>query len=266
MVIYDCNICMFSTTLISNYKRHINTKKHDNKIIELNEKEEIMVKNTKEHKKNTKEHKRTQKNTEKKRAFCNHCCKEFNSYASKRRHELHYCNDTLNTNSETIKQLKKEKKQLYKQIEKLIDKVGDTTINNNQTNNIQLNSYGKEDLSHISETLMNKLLKAPYGMIPKLIEEVHFNNNKPENKNIALTNKKENIIKVFSGGKWIYKNKDETINDLVDGKYFILDTHYENNPLNILKYEKFRKIYDEGDKLMIESLKKQCELVLLNNR
>ena len=32
------------------------------------------------------------------------------------------------------------------------------------------------------------------------------------------------------------------------------------------KYEKFRKFYDEGDKELIETLKKECELVLLNNR
>ena len=62
-------------------------------------------------------------------------------------------------------------------------------------------------------------------MIPKMIEHIHFNDNVPENKNISLPNKKENIIKIFSGDKWVFKNKNEVINDLVDGKYFILDTH-----------------------------------------
>jgi hypothetical protein len=258
--------------------RHLNTKKHDNKLSLINTKNEIMVMTKNDHKMTTNDHKMTtndQKRPQQKKHKiynCDYCNKIFTTHPHKRRHELHYCNENLNKNTKEnvktiaqLKLLKKEKKQLYKQIEKLIDKVGDTTINNTQ-NNIQLNNYGKEDLTHISDNLMNKLLKAPYGMIPKLIEAVHFNKDKPENKNIALTNKKENMVKVFSGNKWIYKNKDETINDLVDGKYFILDNHYDNTQSNLIKYEKFRKIYDEGDKLMIEALKKQCEIVLLNNR
>ena len=51
-------------------------------------------------------------------------------------------------------------------------------------------------------------------MIPKMIEAVHFNEQKPENKNIAFTNKKDNRIKVYSNDKWIYKDKDDIINDL----------------------------------------------------
>ena len=56
-------------------------------------------------------------------------------------------------------------------------------------------------------------------MIFQMIEEVQFNDNKPENKNIALTDKKDNKIKVYENK--VYKDKDEIINDLVDGKYFI---------------------------------------------
>ena len=151
----------------------------------------------------------------------------------------------------------------------LLTKVGNTTINNTQ--NIQLNNYGKEDMSHISDSLKTQLLKIPYGMIPKLIEAVHFSDEKPENKNIALTNKNDNKVKIFSNSKWIYKNKEDTINDLVDGKYFILDTHFENcsNNLNIKtknNYEKFRTFFDEGDKKLLEQIKNESEIVLLNNR
>jgi len=166
-------------------------------------------------------------------------------------------------------QMEKEKKELRKQIEILLTKVGDTTINNTQ--NIQLNSYGKEDMDHITDTMKTKLLKIPYGMIPKMIEAVHFNNDKPENKNIAFTNKKENKIKVYSGDKWIYKDKDEIIYDLIDGKYFILDNHYDSICENMsmtskTTYEKFRTFFDKNDKILHDQIKKDCEFVLLNNR
>ena len=108
-------------------------------------------------------------------------------------------------------------------------------------------------------------------MIPKLIEAVHFSDKKPENKNIALTNKKDNIIKIFSGNKWVYKDKEQTINDLMDGKYFILDNFFNNKNINLnneqqTNYIKFKEYFDEGEKELVENLKKECELILLNNR
>jgi hypothetical protein len=169
-------------------------------------------------------------------------------------------------------QFENERKTLYKQIEKLLDKVGNTTnIQSNVKNTITLNNYGNENLSHITDSLKTQLVKIPYGMIPKLIEQVHFNDEYPENKNIALTNSRDNKIKVFSDNKWVYKDKEETINDLVDGKYYILDTHYEqvNDSLESesrTNFIKFKEYFNSEDKEFVNKLKKDCELVLLNNR
>ena len=57
----------------------------------------------------------------------------------------------------------------------------------------------------------------------------------------------------------------------MDGKYFIMDTHYENiceklNNINQSRYETFRDFFDDREKKMYEQQKKECELVLLNNR
>tara|TARA_B110001450_G_C17622973_1_gene481965 strand:+ start:243 stop:968 length:726 start_codon:yes stop_codon:yes gene_type:complete len=241
--------------MVNNTKEHKkNTKEHK--------------KSTKEHKKNTKEHKKSEKNCV---FLCNFCGGEFSSYATKRRHELHYCKENISIKNKDILKLKnefkQEKKELKKQINLLITKVGNTTITNN-TNNIQLNSYGKEDMSHITDTFKTKMIKIPYGAIPKMIEEVHFNENKPENKNILLTNKSDNKIKVFSGNKWVYKNKDEILNNLIDGKYFLIDSHYETicTKIKNLNYEDFRDKFDDQDKDVINQIKKESELVLLNNR
>ena len=56
-----------------------------------------------------------------------------------------------------------------------------------------------------------------------------------------------------------------------DGKYFILDTHYEKvgetlNPFQADNYQKFKSDFDDCDKELLERLKKECELILLNNR
>ena len=57
----------------------------------------------------------------------------------------------------------------------------------------------------------------------------------------------------------------------MDGKYFLLDTHYENicedlNNVSQSRYETFRSIFDEKETKVHDNLKKECELVLLNNR
>ena len=178
-------------------------------------------------------------------------------------------------------ELIKEKQDFKKQISLLLEKVGNTTNNTthnttnntttNITQNIQLNSYGSENMKHITDSLKTQMLKIPYHMIPKMIEAVHFNDDMPENKNISMSNVRDNKVKIFSNNKWIYRDKDETINDLVEGKYFILENHYENDKDKFNKEEqdhidKFKDSFDEGDKGFVEKIKKDCELLLINNR
>ena len=273
MPLYNCQLCNFNSKLLGNYKQHLKTKKHHDKINTNIQHIVSSVMNQNEPEMNQNEPQMNQP----KKYSCDFCDEQFNTLPSKRRHELHRCKHRYDNASykklfmEEKKLHQKEKKELIKQIEILLDKVGDTTINNNNTQNIQLNSYGKEDLNHITDSMKTQMLKIPYGMIPKMIEAVHFNNDKPENKNIAFTNKKDNKIKVYTNDKWIFKDKEEILTDLIDGKYFILDTHYDNVVENLNKtyktsYEKFRTFYDENDKILHDQLKKDCELLLLNNR
>jgi len=280
MPLYICECCDFSTKIKSHLSRHKNTKKHLDNINMQNEEYDFSVtiqktsKNIQKTSKNIQKHPKTSKNIQTK-FMCDYCEKEFTLFANKRRHEIHRCKHRYDDMSykklfiESKVQMEKDKKEFKKQIEILLNKVGDTTINNTQ--NIQLNSYGNETMDHITDTMKTQFLKMPYGMIPKMIEAVHFNNDKPENKNIVFTNKKDNRIKVYSDDKWIYKDKDDIIHDLIDGKYFILDNHYNSvfENMNISSkssYEKFRSFFDEKDKELHDQLKKECELVLLNNR
>ena len=112
-----------------------------------------------------------------------------------------------------IEQHQREKEMLYKQIDKLLEKVGHTT--NNIQNNIILNNFGKEDLSHINNDFKAYLLKGPWTMIPRMIEKVHFDDKKPENKNILLPNKKEPYVKVFENATWKFRDRKETVKALL---------------------------------------------------
>ena len=299
MPLYNCQLCCYSTKQKNDYNRHLNTQKHrrnidiiqNNKEIDggmtLNDhlvtpKDHFLTLN--DHFSNQNDHFGVNNGQDKqtdKPYICEYCDKSFTTYPHLKRHQKNSCNILKSNNENVILKsklveqqlinfkLEKEKTDLYRQIEKLLDKVGNTTIN--QTQNIILNNYGKEDLSHITDNLKSDLLKIPYGAIPKLIEQVHFNDNKPENKNIALTNKKDNKVKIFTGDKWIYKDKEDTIHNLVNGKYNLLDSHYEKNQNNLHiscqeNFSKFKNFFDENDKNLLDQLKKECELVLLNNR
>jgi hypothetical protein len=242
--------------------------------------------NTNEHKMNTNEHKM---NTNIK-FKCGYCDKLFNTMPSKKRHESQYCKgNEKETEIEELKAIilenkknkkeieakyKKDIKNLYKQIELLLEQKPTTTIINIDKQ-INLNSYGKEDLSHITSGFKDHLLKIPFVSIPKMIEAVHFSDKKPENNNIKISNKKEKYIKVYEKDKWVFKDKKSTITNLLDNNYNIIDDHYEDSkenddtpmPPHVEKqYENFRELYNDGDKHLHNEIRVDCELVLLNNR
>ena len=229
---------------------------------------------------------------------CKYCSKKFNRKDNLDRHLKHYCKEIQigdrtysdlqkiikiqeieienhKKNMETQKEYMETKSTFYKaqiddlrkQIEELLHKNRTTIINIDKQ--INLNNYGNEDLSHISDSFKDQMLKIPFVAIPKMIEEVHFSDKKPENKNIKMTNKKENYLKVYKDNKWVYKDKKSTITQLMGDKYSIIDDHYkesQNLPQHIDKqYSEFKDLYTYGNKELHNDIKVDCELVLLNN-
>ena len=279
---YECDYCNYKTSIKTQYNRHLNTKKHINKLKEIDGKlMKMMELSTNEHKMSTNE------------LFCRYCNKLLTTIPIKRRHELYYCKKNLERkeieNNKVIKEIenkykeelenkekelelkyKEEIEKLHQKIEILILQKNTPTIINIDKQ-INLNNYGSEDLSHITDNFKNQMLKIPFVAIPKMIEEVHFSEKKPENNNIKLTNKKENYVKVYQGDKWIFKDRKSTIKQLMDNKYTIIDNHYEEykevpKPEHVnSQYKKFKDMYNEGDKDLHNELRVDCELLLLNN-
>ena len=290
---YMCKLCNYETINLSNYRKHLKTKKHIKREGELGVKmDNNIIIEQKTDKKRTLVEKKGQK-TDSKRTFsskkvinvCKYCEKEFSSRQTLLRHEKRYCKQKedlttkLDIQAEIIERLeeekreyKKEKEKLYKQIEELIKKAGNTTIHHGSTitnNTINLNSYGKEDLSHITDSFKTQLIKGPFGMIPKMIEAVHFNDKKPENKNISLSNMNGKYISVYKDGKWMYCNKNEVMDELMETNYYILDSHFEDNEeeLNDIqkkRYEKFQDKYGKG--YLEKETKDDINLIFLNGK
>ena len=294
MPLYKCNICDIQTNIKSHHFRHLKTQKHITNEQEMATKNKNILKmNPIESKMNPNESKMNpnESKMDSKKYKCQNCNKLYSTSSNLRKHQKKCLqNKSEKSNSlieafeklelahqqqlqlqqEQINKMELEKEELRKQIEVLIEKVGDTT-NITQNNNIVLNCYGNEDLSYITDQFKTQLLKIPYGMIPKMIEAVHFNKQHPQNTNIVLPNKKEPYVKVYSDQKWIYKDKKETVKDLVDKNYHILDSFYEETGKDILeknqntRYIKFQEKMDQEEKVLEKKINQDVDIILLNH-
>ena len=76
----------------------------------------------------------------------------------------------------------------------------------NTVNQVNINSYGEEDVSHLTYEFQKKcLLQGQEGLINRF-KEIHFHDDMPFNHNVKISSKKRQEIKVFHKNKWIAKD------------------------------------------------------------
>ena len=170
---------------------------------------------------------------------------------------------------------------MKRQMEVVLNKSGDTTTNTNShnthtnshnTQNITINNYGKEDKSHITPKYLSGLLKyGPKGAIPRLAKAIHFNKNKPENQNLKITNIKMPYISVYKDDRWLYRDKDEVIQEIVEDKFEMIDEHYDEHgedDLDNRQQERYKKYKNDMEETRINETqkfqKKELDLLILN--
>lgn len=177
------------------------------------------------------------------------------------------------------------------------------TINNNTINqniiyvdnrnfNNKLRQFGKEDIEYLTNDLMKNIISQPEQGIIKLIQQVHFNEEQPQNQNIQMTNKKNTYLEVFNGEKWEKQDKKIAIQNMITTKKDIMDDYFdEQAEKNILStfikknYETFSNMldnyvresltdYDDSIKTRVvrkclrfyRQLVKQAELLLIQQK
>jgi hypothetical protein len=153
------------------------------------------------------------------------------------------------------------------------EKIQNNTQNtqNNNTINQQINiiAYGKEDLSHIQEGDYKRILNKGFKSIQEFVNSIHFNNNKPENHNVYISNLRDNYILVYDGNSWQVQERDNILQDIVDNKGEMLQLKFNEivEKLDEPTVRKFRRFLDERDeKEVISSIKKDLKLLLYNKR
>jgi hypothetical protein len=103
------------------------------------------------------------------------------------------------------------------------------TINNNN-NTINIVKFGTEDLQNIfTEKQMFNLINKGGLCINESIKYIHFNDKKPEYKNIFITNLKDKYAYVFDGDTFIIKEKNEVLDELLDNHAYNIKEFVEKN-------------------------------------
>ena len=179
-------------------------------------------------------------------------------------------------------EMEKQKEYLMNQIEILMKRAGNnnnnTTNTDNSTNienqiNININGFGKEDLSYITDRHFREWFNGPFSAIPNLVEYIHFNPKEPQNWNAKIPDDKTSKALIYNAEKemWVKREKKEVINDMVEKSYNMLDTNFEiQKEAKTLdekgkrKFENFMKIYDKGDKQLDKRYETEIREKLIN--
>ena len=203
---------------------------------------------------------------------CKYCKKNFSTREHLEEHIKNTCKNRDTALLNEINDLKEKVKELEKG--QSATTINNQTNNNNTFNIFIVNNYEDTKLDKLSDKTYNRIIRDSeevYQIIPRLIKEIHFNQNIPENHNIVLSNKNQNNkhIQVYRNEHWEIVKKDTEISNLISDKETNLsDWVAEKGEKYPEAMERFNEYLDQKyeDEEILKLVKDEVELVLYNNR
>jgi hypothetical protein len=155
---------------------------------------------------------------------CKHCLKLFTNKQSKYVHqrnckritEVLPVNDVQQLANTVVFLQAKVAELEAAQTKAMFPMVNKGTINNNTQNNfIQINVRDFARSEHRDYLDSQFLLECFKDMdMVKLMEEIHFNPEHPENHNVKVKNQNKNQMTYYDSGKWVVRKKDEVLREM----------------------------------------------------
>ena len=136
-------------------------------------------------------------------------------------------------------------------------------------NNFNIIAYGKETCDHISENMFKKIIDKGFKSVPYLVEQMHFNKDKPEYHNIYISNMRDNHVLIYNGEKWTLAERDTVLDSMMDAKHFILSDKFDELKDNLGEHTKtrFQRFLNESDSDKVKNqIKNDLKLSLYNNK
>ena len=157
--------------------------------------------------------------------------------------KIYIQSERINNQHNIIENQQKEINKLKEKIENCTKINGNVCIN--QTFNITINAYKDTDYTIIKEDLIKCLDdKFTVPSFDKLIHNIHFNKNKPENHNIYKPNLREDKILTFDGEKFVIEKRNivkellEKLENIIDNTLDTsTDIKYRNKLKRHIKYK-----------------------------
>ncbi len=172
---------------------------------------------------------------------CDICQKSFKSrenffkHLDTQKHLLNYTNNINNdNNTKIINKLVIDIDIMKKSIEEL---------KNKYENKPNFNTFKYEYINHITTNKMINFFNEDKHYMTLLIKEINFNEKHPENKNIIF--KDLNTVIIFDGNRWIEKNINIAINELILDKISFVNSLITKHKKTFKEYE-FRHLLFES--------------------
>jgi len=143
------------------------------------------------------------------------------------------------------------------------------SCNINAVSNINLVAFGTEHLHNIiTDNICKYMFNKGFQSVPKLIEYVHFNKNKPEQHNVFIPNMRDIYAMIYDGFNWNLSHRNEVIDQLFEDKLLFLEEKFYQfiNSLDDITKIKFQRFLDNSSDDTLHSIKNDIKLLLYNKR
>jgi len=210
---------------------------------------------------------------------CCYCDKILSRKDALKRHDEKYCKNKIKFEVEKLKQEIIEIKEKNNKTENITTNTSNINGNNNHVNNTTNNTttnyntklvaFGDEDLSFIADSVYKKIFNDGLNSVPKLVEYIHLNKDKPENMNIHLSNLKDQYLSIFDGEDWNVEIKNNLLDDMYYKNADALEKKFKelDKELGSDVIKKFKRFIDNvDDDETMKNVVMALKLILYNKR